>query len=29
MRNKLKKILAKGSVFKRIVGKGNRHLPKE
>ena len=29
MRNKLKNILAKGSVFKRIVGKGNRHLPKE
>ena len=29
MRNKLKNILAKGNVFKRIVGKGNRHLPKE
>lgn len=29
MRNKLKKILAKGSVFKRIVSKGDRHLPKE
>ena len=29
MRNKLKKILTKGSVFKGIVSKGDRHLPKE